>query len=120
MVPKGFGISLVRVPVLPLPKGKEFGYVVFWRQQKEALWFDPQYDFGSTYWPVLFHEGREVALNHFDGEHPPPEKNKATWITFWSRPSRTMKKVIIDAREVAFIQDATVAGIVSLDSDDES
>jgi hypothetical protein len=31
-----------------------------------------------------------------------------------------MKKVINDAREVAFIRDATVAGIVNLDSDDES
>lgn len=42
--------------MLPLPKGKEFGYEVFRRRQEAALWLDPQYDAGSTYWPARFRE----------------------------------------------------------------
>jgi hypothetical protein len=38
--------------VLPLPKGKEFGYEVFKRWHKEVVWLDPQYDAGSAHWPA--------------------------------------------------------------------
>jgi hypothetical protein len=47
-----FASSLGRVPVLPLPKGKEFGYEVFKSWHKEVVWLDPQYDAGSAHWPA--------------------------------------------------------------------
>jgi hypothetical protein len=53
-VPKGLGISLDRVSVLRLPKGKEIGYVVFRRRHREAMWL--QYDAGRAYMPALFLE----------------------------------------------------------------
>ena len=47
---KGFGTSLGGVPVLPLPKHKEFGYKVFRMWHKEALGpLDPKYDVGREY-----------------------------------------------------------------------
>jgi hypothetical protein len=89
--------------MLHFPKGKKFGYEVSRRRQKEALWLDPQYDTCNTYWLARFHKEREAALNRFDGDHPPPKKNKAERIVSWSRLGRTVKEVIEDARLVAFI-----------------
>jgi hypothetical protein len=59
-------------------------------------------------------------LDHFVGEHVPPEQNKAGRIAFWSRPSRMVKKVSDDPHHVAIIREATVAGIINLDSGDEA
>jgi hypothetical protein len=66
---KGFGISLGGVLVVPLLKGKEFGYEAFWRRHNEALWLYPQYDAVSACWLAHFREEREVPLNRFDGKH---------------------------------------------------
>ena len=40
-------------------------------------------------------------------------------IEYWRRPGRTVQNMIENARMVTFIKDATAAGIVNLDSDDE-
>ncbi|KAK1664524.1 hypothetical protein QYE76_052683 [Lolium multiflorum] len=89
-------------------------------RQKEALWLDPQYNDGSAYWPVRFLEEQEAALNHFVGEHLAPEKNNVERIAYWSRPIHTVKMVIDDPYQVAIVQEATVVGIVNLDSNDET
>jgi hypothetical protein len=111
---KGFGISLGGILVVPLLKGKEFGYEAFWRRHNEALWLYPQYDAVSACWPAHFREEQEAPLNRFDGKHPPLEKTKAERIAFWSRLGCTAKKDTEDARQVAFIRKATDAGISTL------
>jgi hypothetical protein len=37
------------------------------------MWLDPMYDVNSGYWPTLFHEEREAALNRFTDENPPSD-----------------------------------------------
>lgn len=73
--------------MLPLTKGKEFGREVFRRKQKEVMWHDPQYDSGSDYWSSHFLEEWEAALNHFVGDHQPPNKNKAERTAFYQCPT---------------------------------
>jgi hypothetical protein len=58
-------------------------------------WLDPQYDPDINYWPTLFREEQEAALNRFTGKHPPPlEKNITERRRFWLVPGRSMKDVI--------------------------
>ena len=118
-VPKGFGISLGGVPVPPIPKGRQFLEAMSRVREKEALGLDPKYHDDSDYWPARFQQEREAALNRFEGEHPPPENNMDGRIEYWRRPGRTVQNMIENARHVTFIKDATTAGIVNLDSDDE-
>jgi hypothetical protein len=86
---------------------------------KDMLWIDPKYDDDSDYWPIIFREEREAAINRFTSENPPLEKNIFERRRACSVPGRTISDVIRANHHKAFLRLAMDSDILNVDSNEE-